>query len=152
MVKIEKRAIALIKQDILRHEGVETGGILLGYRNDHNCFIIMEAIDGGYNAVHKSNRFKYDYLYAKHLSQIISELYDPQLDVIGVWHTHVNVYNPPFSIADKEMHLRLVNICKNDIVSLLIQIKDEEYYASVYKISKDCEIKEEIIIDDSSVL
>ena len=63
------------------------------------------------------------------MAEVLSALYVPQLQVIGVWHKHNHAYNPPFSDADQEMHRQMLEINDGWAVSILFQkINENEEY------------------------
>lgn len=81
---------------------------MLGYA-DADHIEVLEATDGGYrNTVHEPDHFAYDPEYQGHLCGVLSGLYDPPLELIGVWHKHNSVNPLPFSRADEGIHRQLL--------------------------------------------
>lgn len=119
-----------MQTEIARFPIMETGGVLLGYKNTQERSIeILEAIDSGIRAEHDYGTFAYDVEYVSHVAEVLSALYVPQLQVIGVWHKHNHAYNPPFSDADQEMHRQMLEINDGWAVSILFQkINENEEY------------------------
>lgn len=90
---------------------------------------IVEAIDGGVHAKHDYGTYSYDANYVSHVAGIVSELYEPCLQVIGVWHKHNHAFNPPFSDDDEDMHRKMLEISGGMAVSILFQkINDDGEY------------------------
>ena len=125
--------------EIGRYPDVETGGILLGYATAHELQV-LEAIDGGYNeVVREPGRFIYNADYANHLCNILSMLYTPQLELVGVWHKHNHSFAPSFSYEDHIMHKKLLMSVQHAICSILFQKQDaatNEYVMRTYVIGE----------------
>lgn len=74
----------------LRHawHPFETGGMLLGWRNDDSSLVATGLIGGGPNAVHRVNSFLPDDNWqAIHMRRSF-ELSNGDLDYLGEWHSH----------------------------------------------------------------
>lgn len=128
-VLIAGRAYRLMQIELSRYPNVETGGVLLGYYDEENCLLqVLEATDGGQQAVREAGAFMYDTEYVQHVAGLLAELYQPPLQVIGVWHKHNHAYEPPFSEADKCMHRELLQSMEARGVSILFQKIEEEQY------------------------
>ena len=102
----------------------ETGGLLLGYSELESGISILEATDSGYqNTIHTVGSFQYDAAYEEHLCNLLSQLYQPPLRLVGVWHKHNSVHSDvflPFSLADEKIHSQLMeNSCP--CVSILFE-------------------------------
>lgn len=135
---ISKRAQAVIEIELSRFPDTETGGLLLGYSEPENGVLILEATDSGYqDVIHEVGCFQYDIAYEEHLCSFLSQLYQPSLQLVGVWHKHNSVHSDntiPFSSADENMHHQLM---ENDCpcVSILFE-KSNAYNDNVwYKVS-----------------
>lgn len=121
----------------------ETGGLLLGYSDSEKGISIFEATDSGYqNTAHDVGSFQYDIAYENHLCNFLSELYQPPLQLVGVWHKHNSAYSGtalPFSHADENMHRQLLeNQCP--CISILFEKigenqKNVHYNTRVFLIS-----------------
>lgn len=110
-----------MENELSRYPGLETGGLLLGRSDGAGDIKVMEATDGGYrNTVHKENEFGYDPAYQAHMCDVIGNVYDPPLQIVGVWHKHNAPSEIPFSRADEAIHAQLL---ENDYpcVSLLLE-------------------------------
>lgn len=109
---ISGRAQAVIEQELNRFPDTETGGLLLGYSEPENGISILEATDSGYqNTVHTVGSFQYDTAYEEHLCNLLSLLYQPPLQLVGVWHKHNSAHlnsGLPFSFADEKIHSQLL--------------------------------------------
>lgn len=153
---LSKRAHLVIKNELSRFPDTETGGLLLGYSEAGSDIHILEATDSGYqNVIHEMSCFQYDTAYEAHLCHILSQLYQPPLQLVGVWHKHNSVHSDhdiPFSSADEKMHRQLM---QNDgpCISLLFekssgQSKKIRYKASVFLL---CSNGDHQNISDSTV-
>ena len=127
-VFIAPRAKKAMEKEISRFPNLETGGMLLGYSDGEKEVIqVLEATDSGYqNTVHEENVFEYDSEYVEHMCVILSELYDPPLELEGVWHKHNSVCVTHFSRADEEMHRQLLEITSHPCVSILYEKIDKK--------------------------
>lgn len=142
---ISKRATAIIKNELSRFPDTETGGLLLGNSKAGKEIVILEATDSGYqNSIHEVSCFQYDVAYEEHVCQLLSQLYQPPLQLVGVWHKHNSVHlggDTPFSYADENIHHQLMEngyAC----VSILFEkssekSKDVFYKTSGYLLSAD---------------
>ncbi|MDD7280992.1 hypothetical protein [Floccifex sp.] len=137
---ISSRAQVAIENELRRFPDTETGGLLLGYSEPGKDILILEATDSGYqNVIHEVSCFQYDFAYEQHVCNVLSQLYQPELQLIGLWHKHNAVHDVinPFSKADENMHQQLMeNECP--CVSILFEkTKEPNYKTSVYLLSKD---------------
>lgn len=140
---ISRRAQAAIEVELSRFPEAETGGLLLGYSKEGNSILILEATDSGYrDVIHEGGCFQYDIAYEEHLCSFLSQLYQPPLQLVGVWHKHNSVHANniiPFSSADENMHCQLM---ENDCpcISILFEKSNEQngnvhYKTSVFLLS-----------------
>ena len=155
---ISKRAQAVIEAELSRFPDTETGGLLLGYSEPGADVLILEATDSGYrDVIHEIGCFQYDIAYEEHLCSLLSQLYQPSLQLVGVWHKHNSVHVDniiPFSSADENMHRQLL---ENDCpcISILFEKsnahnEDVCYKASIFLLSingKHQNITEAVIWD-----
>lgn len=109
---ISKRAKAVMEVELSRFPDTETGGLLLGYSKPENGVLILEATDSGYrDVIHEVGCFQYDIAYEEHMCSLLSQLYQPSLQLVGLWHKHNAVHSDniiPFSSADENMHRQLM--------------------------------------------
>lgn len=67
---------------------LETGGMLLGYKDIYNDIVITNLIEAGPNAIHKSSSFIPDGVYQQaELSNIYTKS-DRMTTYLGDWHSH----------------------------------------------------------------
>lgn len=119
---ISMRAQTAMSNELCRFPETETGGLLLGYSDTRKGVQILEATDGGYlNVLHEESAFEYDIPYVEHISTILSELYTPSLDIVGVWHKHNSISTIPFSSADENIHRHLVAGVSHPCLSILFE-------------------------------
>lgn len=106
-----RRAQTVIEIELSHFPDAETGGLLLGRTDPENNLYIFEATDSGYqNTIHTPGSFQYDAAYEEHLCCFLSQLYQPPLQLIGVWHKHNSIHSDdslPFSTADEKIHRQL---------------------------------------------
>ena len=108
MYSISPRAQTAMHNELARFPDTETGGVLLGYSSQTDGVCVLEATDGGYrNVLHEESEFSYDAAYVEHVGTVLSELYTPALDLVGVWHKHNSPSDIPFSKADEMIHEQL---------------------------------------------
>ena len=133
------RAGLAIQNELGRFPDAETGGLLLGHA-DENRIEVLEATYAGFlNVVREPDQFAYDPEYQVHLCSILSGLYDPPLELIGVWHKH-NCINPlPFSQDDEAIHRQLLEN-GSPCLSILFEKEADEtgsYRVRVFLLSSD---------------
>lgn len=102
-VSIRESALITISEEMTRSpDGLETGGILLGF--DHpDRMIVSQAGEPGPNAVRSKHRFLRDLAYAQELAGDAWASEGSQW--IGEWHSHPDGQVEP-SPADLESYLR----------------------------------------------
>lgn len=124
---IATRAKKMMEADLKRYPDVETGGLLLGYSATDNAYIqVLEATDGGYqHTVHEKNAFEYDQAYEVHISNVLASLYDPPLDIVGVWHKHNHSCITHFSDSDEKIHEQLIQEAPYPCLSVLYEKSSE---------------------------
>lgn len=142
---ISKRAWAVVEAELSRFPDTETGGLLLGYSESSADVLILEATDSGYrDVIHETGCFQYDIAYEEHLCNVLSQLYQPPLQLVGVWHKHNSLHSDnviPFSNADENIHRQLMeNECS--CISVLFEKYNDyneyvHYKISVYLLSVD---------------
>lgn len=139
---ISMRAQTAMNNELRRFPETETGGLLLGYSDAKRGVQILEATDGGYlNVLHEEAAFEYDIPYVEHICTILSELYTPPLDIVGVWHKHNSISEIPFSLSDENIHRQLVENMPYPCVSVLFEKTDtlgekhEEYKMRIFELT-----------------
>ena len=95
---IAPRAQRAMNNELARFPQTETGGLLLGHSDPAGGVRVWEATDGGYEKVlREESAFAYDREYVGHLCALLSGLYTPPLEIVGVWHKHNSPSSPvPF--------------------------------------------------------
>jgi len=89
MIYILKSLIDSIIEETLVNEPLETGGMLLGYIEQRNYYVV-DLIDSGPEAVHKSNYFLPD---GKYQQPILEQKFfksNGKVTFLGDWHSHPN--------------------------------------------------------------
>lgn len=126
-----QRAFTAIGLEVVQHKHVETGGVLLGYHCNKK-WEIVESIFAGPKAIHKSAEFIYDTDYVFYEANMVSQLYDIPLEVIGIWHTHICF--APFSIVDNFTNKKFAKSNKNGALSFLINVSTKT--SEMYQVTK----------------
>lgn len=117
------RAITSIYTDVMMNLEMkfETGGVLLGHYDGHNYYILENILPGN-KAIHKEFCFEYDQEFVEYCASHISNLYNNSLEVIGLWHTHIDA-PCVFSIPDKVMNEKYVKTYGHSIISGILACK-----------------------------
>lgn len=138
---IAPRAQRAMNNELARFPQTETGGLLLGYSDPAGGVRVWEATDGGYEKVlREESAFAYDPDYVRHLCAVLSGLYTPPLEVVGVWHKHNSPSSPvPFSRADEKIHRQLVRGYDHPCLSVLFERTEEEdiYEMRVFHLTEE---------------
>ena len=117
--------------ELYKDDRLETGGIFLGLLiPDRNEMHIVEMVSGGNNAYHGENSFEMDKEYVNQIANEIADSYIPQLELVGLWHTHYDTL-ALFSKPDMIMNGKFYECVNHPIVSLIVNIveeKKEEYH------------------------
>ena len=112
-----------MENELAQYPDWETGGLLLGYSETDQSIRVLEATDGGYDAIRESHEFQYDAKYVEHICGVLAGLYEPELQIVGMWHKHNYASEPPFSRTDEEMHQQLMDIQGHPCLSVLFEKK-----------------------------
>ena len=116
----------------------ETGGILLGYLH-RNRICVLEAVDGGPQKVASKSSFCFDHEYVQYVSTKISNLYNPPLVLVGMWHKHNSFHEHPFSEDDENMHKEMYLLANGSVTSILFQhTQNGKYIMNAYWVGESC--------------
>ena len=66
---------------------------------------------------------------------MLAEMYEKEIDVIGIWHSHVT--SSPFSIADERTNLQFAQLNEYGGLTCLIDIQNKHFF--VYMVSPEGE-------------
>lgn len=105
---VSRRALETIEWECRKYPDLETGGILVGFK-DRDQVSITHATGSGPNADRSSHHFTKDTPYLQSVLQLLGNYY--QVDYLGVWHKHPN--EMPFPSA-------------GDVVSAMTEVSDQE--------------------------
>ena len=130
-VVFSERAIVALLVETKEKINTETGGLFLGRYTDET-FYVVETIDPGPNSVFEVAYFEYDVNYVNHLINKISRLYEPQLDLIGLWHRHPGSLDV-FSGTDDITNKKYAELNKYGAISGLVNI-DPDFRLTMYKV------------------
>lgn len=114
--------------------GKETGGVLLGLIRD-DIYYVLESILPGFSALHKSGSFKYDTDFVDYTATHIANIYKKPLDVVGIWHTHIDAPSQ-FSVADELMNDNFLAMSVANRVLSVIITENSKQRINCFDISK----------------
>ncbi|MBM4466743.1 MAG: hypothetical protein FJ014_14530 [Chloroflexi bacterium] len=88
-VRIAAEARRLILDECSKHDGLETGGILVGYPRPGDAAVqeVVAATGPGPEASHRTALFAPDVAYANAQLRLLNRA-DPRLRYVGTWHSH----------------------------------------------------------------
>lgn len=102
-INILKDVLDFMKRESAESGDVETGGVLIGHRNDIGEYIIVRASKPGPNAIRTKTRFEKDEEYCqKELLDAFKELGEQGL-YLGEWHYHPSGSNEPSGLDIKSL-------------------------------------------------
>lgn len=117
-VYFSKRASASFFNSINSYFGTEIGGVFLGQHINNNYYVI-EHIDMGINCRSTNYHLSFDSDYIEHVANVIADLYELPLSLIGFWHSHP-VNDKEFSLQDIAFNEKVVLNTKDSIISGII--------------------------------
>lgn len=130
-VLFTRRAWTALMSEVLKEISTETGGILLGYRNDSE-WVVVEAIDPGPNSIFQVAYFEYDQPYVMHQVNRVRYYYDPPLDLLGLWHRHPGSFDQ-FSRTDDGTNQSFASMSPFGAISGLVNI-DPHFRFTLYRV------------------
>ena len=102
-VYINEEAYEFMKQESTNSQGIETGGVLIGYKTEDGKYIILRTTGPGPKALKEKIRFEKDLKYCqKELEKSLKELGDKGL-YLGEWHFHPVGSNEPSGLDIKSL-------------------------------------------------
>lgn len=144
-VIITKKALHIINQSLLEADNnFETGGVLIGYRIGHKCFVASSTtpkID--------ENRSKVSFLlngedHTQKVNEIVKSKRVWSPSVLGVWHSHI-CDGHSFSQQDKMSNMALAKSFDGALSMLVTQsantVSFSASYISAEGIAEDCVIR-----------
>lgn len=132
------RAYASVMAETTEKIRTETGGLFLGaYEND--TWYIIEAIDPGPTSIFEVAYFEYDQAYTQHLIRKIANLYETELDLIGLWHRHPGSFDI-FSSTDDGTNAKYAQRNDHGAISAIINI-DPNFRITMYHVNRPCKYK-----------
>lgn len=134
-VVFSNRAYASVLAETTEKIKTETGGLFLGTVQDDTWYII-EAIDPGPKSIFEVAYFEYDQKYTQHLINKIANLYDKQLNLIGLWHRHPGSFDQ-FSSTDDGTNAKYASMREEGAISALVNI-DPTFRITMYQVEKPC--------------
>lgn len=130
-VFFKKKVVNRIKDEVELYSSRETGGILLGYYGC-NEIKVCESVGSEERGLHSEVSFEYDATYIEERANDISKRYYPQLELVGIWHSHING-DVNLSKDDIELTTKYATNSENGIIHLLVTKDiDEKIYNIFY--------------------
>ena len=135
---VSQRVLETIKGECRKYPDLETGGILVGFR-DSKQVSITHATGSGPNADRSSHHFSKDTPYLQSVLDLLGRYY--QVNYLGVWHKHPqempfpsagDVFSAMTEVSDQEMGLGelITPICvveRDEVKILPFLIKDNRF-------------------------
>ncbi len=88
VIRISGGAYEKMVQLVEKMPDVETGGVLIGFRDEDGVVHVLEATDAGPNAVEERTRFERDHEYCQECVNIAAAKLRTRGQYIGEWHSH----------------------------------------------------------------
>lgn len=120
-VYFSNRAFSSVIAETMEHSKTETGGVFLG-KKVNDTWYVLETVNSGPKAHHSKTYFEYDRDYINYVANKLSRLYRNEIDLIGIWHQHVND-SYSFSGIDDETNEQFANLSSSGILVGLISRK-----------------------------
>ena len=139
----------VLESEYYTNMGKETGGVLLGQIRD-NIYYVLESILPGFLAHHKSGSFKYDNDFVDYTATHLSSIYNVPLEVVGVWHTHINAPSV-FSPADQMLNEKFLTMSVDNRVLSVIITESSERMINCFDVSKTGTQAINYKVDDSLI-
>lgn len=134
-VVFSNRAYASVLAETTEKIKTETGGLFLGTVQEDTWYII-EAIDPGPKSIFEVAYFEYDQKYTQHLINKVANLYDKQLNLIGLWHRHPGSFDQ-FSSTDDGTNAKYASMREEGAISALVNI-DPAFRITMYQVGRPC--------------
>lgn len=138
-IHVLKEVLDFIKQESAESGDVETGGVLVGYRNAGDEYVIVKASKPGPNAVRTKTRFEKDEEYCqKQLLDAFNELGEKGL-YLGEWHYHPSGGNQPSGLDIKSLtEIAAQENYRIDKPIMIILSPDLEYAITIHDKNGRC--------------
>lgn len=149
-IKIHKLPLDNMIKNITNSGDLETGGILIGYKDENNIVSLLISTGPGPKAVRKSNWFERDVEYCQRILDEEFEKDSKKHRYIGEWHYHPNLNNYPSN--QDLISLSAIASSKNYVVDepiMLIFSRDQRLSCTVHPFDRkyyhtDCITAEEV--------
>jgi integrative and conjugative element protein (TIGR02256 family) len=138
-IHVLREVLDFMKQESADSGDVETGGVLVGYRNAGDEYIIVKASKPGPNAIRTKTRFEKDEGYCqKQLLDVFNELGEKGL-YLGEWHYHPSGGNEPSGIDIKSLtEIAAQDNYRIDKPIMIILSRDLEYGITIHDKNMKC--------------
>jgi len=112
VMHVDSEVLQKMQEKVVSKAGIETGGVLAGYRTETGEVFITYASEAGPKAVESANRFEKDVEFCQQFLNDLLQRYGGKIIYLGEWHSHPNENNSPSA---------------TDISSLLAISQQKEY-------------------------
>lgn len=136
-------AVQVIKSELRRFNGNESGGVLFGIKIGM-VWLVMDICDSGDKSLHKSNRFIMDMEHAQRCADRICIC--PFVRVLGLWHSHNHSLSVDFSEEDISTNAKYASLNRFGAISILVSQHAETYTANAVHINRMGEYTDAIIL------
>ena len=103
---------------------------------ENDVWYIIEAIDPGPKSIFEVAYFEYDTKYTEHLINKIANIYNTELELIGLWHRHPGSFDI-FSSTDDGTNAKYALMRRQGAISGLVNI-DPDFRFTMYHVSQPC--------------
>lgn len=131
-ITLSNRAYVAVMSETFSKMKTETGGVLLGCRQDETWYVI-ESIDPGPESIFQPDYFEYDQKYIEHLINKTSRMYQEKLNLVGIWHRHPDSVDK-FSSTDDSTNGVYARLTPDGTISILVNI-DPVFRMTPYYVS-----------------
>ncbi|MFZ5517392.1 MAG: ThiF family adenylyltransferase [Candidatus Zhuqueibacterota bacterium] len=138
-IHVLREVLDFMKQESADSGDVETGGVLVGYRNAGEEYVIVKASKPGQNAIRTKVRFEKDEGYCqKQLLDAFNELGEKGL-YLGEWHYHPSGGNEPSGLDIKSLtEIAAQENYRIDKPIMIILSRDLEYGITIHDKNMKC--------------
>ncbi len=144
------RAYTKILQEVYEHGENETGGVLLGHRDEENdIWYVIESVPPGPKSIHRVSYYEYDHPYAEYELNKLAKQYYRKLQLLGMWHKHPGRMNT-FSSTDDATNLGYAGDL-NGAISGIVNVADGFEMTMYYVPETLAYEKTECIFDESKI-
>ena len=131
-IVFSSQAFRSIVAEASRKIETETGGTFLGCYID-GVWYVIESIEPGPKSVFQKSYFEYDQEYSEKQINNRARLYDLEMTLIGLWHSHPGSMDT-FSLIDDETNSDYSKLSINGAISIIVN-RDPKFRMTAYHVS-----------------